>query len=63
MFVLFIPFLVFDFWSLLATKDKNITQSLIKFCKARWKKWKENHATKGKKYQKPKDQNMGLMQH
>ena len=51
--VLFIPFFVCGFWSLLAIKlwkYNNITKSLFAFCKARWarqkKKWKENHATK-----------------
>ena len=50
--VLFIPFFIFGFWSLLATKlqkYKNITLSLYTFCKARWarrKKGKENHVTK-----------------
>ena len=40
-FVTFILFFVFSFWSLLSTKlrkYKTITQSLLKFCKARWKK-------------------------
>ena len=57
---MFIPFLVFGFWSLLVTKlrkYKNITQSFFAFCKARWARWKkrkEYHATKVTKNQKTK---------
>ena len=46
--VLFIPFFVFGFWSLLVTKLLkyiNITLSLFTFCKVRWKRWKK---TEGK---------------
>ena len=42
--VLFIPFFVFGFWSLLATKlqkCENITKSLFTFCKAQWVRWKK----------------------
>ena len=60
-FVTFILFLVFSFWSLLSTKlrkYKTITQSLLKFCKARWARWKknlkENCATKVNKIPKTK---------
>jgi len=58
-YVLFIPFLVFGFWSLLAMKlqkYENIMYSLFTFYNARWarqKKWKENHTTKVTKI--PKD--------
>ena len=54
------------FWSLLASKttNKNITQSLFTFCKARWarrgKKWKENHATKVTKIPKTKRRKYGM---
>ena len=55
--VSFIPFFVFVFWSLLATKLRqyeNIMQSLFTFCKARWAICKETHATKVTQIQKTK---------
>ena len=60
-FVSFIPFFVFCFWSLLVTKLRkyeDITESLFTFCKARWagrkKNQKENHTTKVTKILKTK---------
>ena len=65
-FVSFIPFLVFGFWSLLSTKlqkYKILCNVCLHFARQDGqdgKKWKENHATKVRpKYQKPKDEHMG----
>jgi hypothetical protein len=61
--VLFIPFFVFCFWSLLATKLQKYFIIFVYILQGKMdktgKNWRENLATKVTKYQKPKDENMG----
>ena len=57
----FIPFFVFDFWSLQATKLQKYYVIFVQFLQGKMgkmeKNWKENHATEVTEI--PKDKNMG----